>query len=138
LSLEVVAGAPTIYATLVDGERLPLPNVSGGINRLASILLSIASRPKSIVLLDEAENGLYYKHHTTVWTWLLTFARVDESQLFLSTHSEEWLEALFAATNDTNDIALWRVERSKVGPAIIRQFSGKTFMAGIETGGEVR
>jgi energy-coupling factor transporter ATP-binding protein EcfA2 len=137
LSLEVIAGTPMIYATLVSGERLPLPNVSAGINRLVSIMLSIASRQRSILLVDEAENGIYYKHYRASWAGLLSFARQYESQLFLSTHSEEWLEALVDVADDMSDVALWRIERTDAG-AVIRQFSGKTFKAGIETGGEVR
>jgi energy-coupling factor transporter ATP-binding protein EcfA2 len=137
LSLEVVAGAPMIYATVAAGERLPLPNVSAGINRLVSIMLSIASRARSIVLVDEAENGIYYRHHRASWAALLSFARQYDSQLFLSTHSEEWLEALVDVADDMSDVALWRIERTDAG-TVIRQFSGETFRAGIETGGEVR
>jgi hypothetical protein len=138
LAIEVLAGAPAIYATMRHThEKLPLPNVSGGINRIISILLTVASRDRSVVLVDELENGLYHKHHVAMWRALLLLCRHYESQLFATTHNEEWLGALFeAASGDVEDIALWRIERANKGP-ILRQFSGRQTSAAIKKG-EVR
>lgn len=134
-----MGGTPVIYATVKNiPEKVPLNEMSGAINRMVGVLLAIASYPRSVVLVDEAENGVYYKHHEAYWRNLLSFARTHDSQLFISTHSEEFLEALVnAAGNDNSDIALWRIEHSEQAP-IVRQFSGETLKAGIEEGGEVR
>src|SRR5262249_530418 len=122
-----------------DHDKLPLPNVSNGINRIVGILLGIASRSKSVVLVDEMENGVYYKHHATLWQALLHFTRSYETQLFLSTHSHEWVEALVdAAGNDVDDIVLWRIERSESVQREVLRFSGEDLKAGIEYGTEVR
>jgi energy-coupling factor transporter ATP-binding protein EcfA2 len=44
LSIEVLVGAPVIYATLKGAkEKIPLPLVSGGINRFIGVMLAIAS-----------------------------------------------------------------------------------------------
>jgi ABC-type Mn2+/Zn2+ transport system ATPase subunit len=139
INVEVVAGSPALYATLLNvRHKLPLANVSGGINRIVGIMLAIASRPRSVVLVDEIENGIYYQHQAHIWRGLLSFMRNYDSQLFVTTHSEEWLEALLeAADGNVDDIALWRLERGPNGP-ILRQFGGSTFKAGIESGGEVR
>lgn len=139
LSIEVVAGSPLIFATVKgQKEKRPLADVSGGINRIVAIMLGIASRPTSVVLVDEIENGLYFKHQSALWRGLLTLARNYDSQLFLTTHSEEWIKALAkAAKNDFEDIALWNIKSSKKG-IVVRQFSGETFKAGIEYGQEVR
>lgn len=139
LSIEAVGGTPVIHATVKNiPEKIPLNLISGAINRMVGILLAIASHPKSVVLVDEAENGVYYKHHAAYWRNLLSFARTYDTQLFISTHSEEFLEALVsAAGNDISDVALWRMEYSGQTP-IVRQFSGETLKAGIEEGGEVR
>lgn len=59
-------------------------------------------------------------------------------QLFLSSHSQEWLRAFAeAAGDDVADVALWRIERTGKGPAVTL-FGGSTFKAGIEHGAEVR
>ena len=140
LAIEVIAGAPVVYATLKDGNiKIPLPNISGGINRVIGVLLGIASQPKSIVLVDEMENGVYYKHHDALWRSLLMFTRSYKSQLFVTTHSEEWLRALInAAGNDIDDIVLWRIERADKGQPEVLYFDGDTLKSGIEYGAEVR
>jgi AAA15 family ATPase/GTPase len=138
LSIEVVAGSPTIYGTLRNGnDRFPLAMVSGGINRILSITLALASHPKSVILVDEIENGIYFKHHQAVWRGLSSLARRSESQLFVTTHNEEWLEAIFDEAVNVGDVALWRLEITDDGPAL-RQFTGKQIAIAVQTSGEVR
>jgi predicted ATPase len=140
LKIEAPAGAPIIYATIKGRkDQIPLPNVSSGINRVVGVLVSIASQTKSVVLVDELEDGIYYKHHEELWRTLLHFSRTYETQLFITTHSAEWLKALVIATgNDINDIALWRIERGENGRPELFQFEGIDLKAGIEYGAEVR
>lgn len=138
LNIEVVAGAPVIHATLRDtSEKVPVNNISGAINRVLAIMLCLAVRPRTVVLVDEMENGLYHKHHAAIWRSVLGFAREYDGQLFTTTHSEEWLGTLVdAAGDDLDDIALWRMERTKEGP-LLRQFTGRQAAAAIKVG-EVR
>jgi AAA domain, putative AbiEii toxin, Type IV TA system len=141
LSIEVVAGQPVIHATLKDlQEKVPLNSISSGINRILSILLVLASHPRSVVLVDEIENGLYYKHHGSFWRWLLSFSQTSESQLFLSTHSEEWLGALVSEVDPEamKSVSFWRLERSEKGKPELFEFDGAALKSGIEFGVEVR
>lgn len=140
IGIEVIATAPALYASLAGlTDKLALPYVSGGINRFATILVAMASRPRSVVLVDEIENGLYYKHHQNYWRAILSNCREYECQLLLTTHSSEWLDALASAAGDkVNDIALWRTERGDDGQPEIFQFGGQTLKDGIQRGVEVR
>jgi hypothetical protein len=140
LAIDVVAGAPAIHASVKGKEStLAISNISGGINKVMSILLSIASRQRSVVLVDEIENGLYYTHHKKYWEILLAFARNYEGQIFLTTHSREWLAALIEAAGDNvDDIALWRLEREENGGRELFQFEGRDLKAAMEFGGEPR
>jgi putative AbiEii toxin of type IV toxin-antitoxin system len=137
--VDSTAGSPVLSA--VDRETgtvLPLTAVSGGVNRMASVLLAIAYRPKGIVLVDEIENGIFYTRHLSFCQAILRFAREYECQLFLTSHSQEWLGALIeAAGKEVEDISLWRVERTSVGP-VVHKFPGRTFKAGIEYGTDIR
>ena len=141
LSIEVLVGAPVIYASLKgSAEKIPLPLVSGGINRIVSVMLAIAARSEAVVLVDEMEDGLHYLHHEGLWRAILAMARNYNTQLFITSHSEEWIHALArAAGNDTSDISLWRVERTtgSYQPEVF-QFNGETLRQGIEQGAEVR
>jgi AAA15 family ATPase/GTPase len=117
---------------------LPLNLISAAVNKSVAILATMASRPRSVVLVDEIENGIYYRHQAALWRSVLLFAREYESQLILTTHSEEWLEARVEAAGDAaEDIALWRMERAD-GVPVLEQLTGRAFKAGMETGGEIR
>jgi predicted ATPase len=137
--VDSAAGGPMLSATdKVQKVPLPLTAVSGGVNRMAAILLAAALQPKGILLVDEIENGIFYSKHISFCRALLRFAREYECQLFLSSHSDEWLKAFAAATDGVvDDIALWRLSRGNKGPEI-QKFSGRTFKLGIEQGAEVR
>ena len=138
LSVEVIVGSPALFATVRgQTEKRPLADISGGINRMVAIMLAIASRQQAVVLVDEIENGLYFKHQAALWRGLLALSRNFDTQLIVTTHSEEWLEALVdAASGEVDDLSLWRTERSENGP-VVHQFTGKQVSAGIKAG-EVR
>ena len=105
---------------------------------LVAILLAIASNPGGLILVDEMENGVYYKHFRAMWKTIINFAHIYDCQIFSTTHNEEWLEALAeTAEEHIESVAFWRIERAERQP-VVRQFSGKVFKAGIETGGELR
>jgi AAA15 family ATPase/GTPase len=125
-----------IYASLDTGEQFPLANISGGINKVVSIMLALTARRNSVLCIDEIEDGIYFKHQPHVWNGLASIARRQEAQLFLTTHNEEWLEAVFDS-QDVSDIALWRLERTKGGP-VLRQFGGKQASIAVRGSGEVR
>ena len=88
ISIEISGGAPVLHAS-VPGvrEKLPVPAVSGAINRLLSILLSMAARPGGAILVDEMDNGVYYSHQKEVWSAVLSFAKEYDFQAFTTTHS---------------------------------------------------
>ncbi|MEO1079542.1 MAG: AAA family ATPase [Pseudomonadota bacterium] len=139
LSIEVDAGNPLLYASVKgQKDKVALPNISAGLNRMIGVMLSIASRQNSVVLVDEIENGLYYSHQSEIWRGLLSLVSDHNGQIFLTTHSEEWLNALVdAAGEHYEDIALWRVERDRNNFPVVRQFIGDQVILGIKAG-EVR
>lgn len=139
LSIEVLGGAAVIHAT-VKGieEKIPVTSISGAISRFMAILLTIASRPKGVVLVDEAEDGIYHTHHEGYWRALLSFCREFDCQMFLTTHNEEWLNALVAAAERRfEDIALWQMVRGTEGPEMF-QFTGTKLKAAAEYGADLR
>ncbi|MCV3209268.1 AAA family ATPase [Mesorhizobium sp. YC-39] len=139
LSIEVIGGLPVVHGTIANTrKKRPINAISGGINRTLAIMLTMATEKRSVVLVDEIENGIYYKHKVPIWSSILDLARRNDSQMFLSTHDEEWLEALVVADQDRlNDVAIWRLE-NEAGRRIIRQFNGDELKASIEYGTEIR
>jgi hypothetical protein len=136
-SIEVSAGAPVLHVAVRDvPHKLPINSISGGINRIIAIMLTLAIRPGTVVIVDEMENGIFYKHKSALWRSLIHLCRKNNSQMFLTTHDEEWLAALVDVGGDLDDIVLWRLVRTKRG-RVLRQIPGRALKAGL-VAGEVR
>lgn len=139
LSLETTAGSATIFAA-VEGlpRKIPLSLASGGMSKLVAILLGITDQSGGIVLIDELENGFYFRHLAKVWSALLDFARRYDCQLFVSTHSAECLDAAAAlAKENPGDFCMLRVVNSGDGSGV-RRFDGKRFADAVMGDVEVR
>jgi AAA15 family ATPase/GTPase len=91
-----------------------------------------------VVLVDEIENGLYYKTMTKVWNTLFNFAEVNNTQLFASTHSLESLKALLPVLKGNEDKFSLIRTRYEDGVTTAKQIEGKYFESALEEGLEVR
>ena len=139
LSIEVGAGAAMVYAKVASmPEKVPLSLLSGGMSKLASILFAIPSQKNGVVLIDEIENGLYYKRLPVVWKSLHAFCKKYDTQVFASTHSAECLHAAAElATKFPDDFSVAYVG-SKDGASTLRQFGGDKFVDAINDEIEIR
>lgn len=77
--------------------RYPLSAMGDGINRLLSLVLSIVNSEGGICLIDEIENGIYYKKQPVMWQMITHLATKLNVQIFAITHSRDCIEA-FAST----------------------------------------
>lgn len=132
-------GFGTVYADVPTLPRkLPLSAVSGGISRIFTLMLAVATFKEGVVLIDEVENGIFHDQYELVWKSLVDLARHHDTQLFISTHSKECLQAALPTIKENEkDFTLLRAEREN-GVSGIAQFDGKEFEAALAKGGEVR
>jgi len=140
LSTETNAGVVMLYAKIYGlSPKIPLAVVSQGVNKLVQLLLGIEVARKGAVLVDELEDGIYFKHLPKVWACLLESARRADAQLFISTHSGECLAALRdVIRGKENDFALIRTERLADGGSALKQFSGVQLEAALNQEIEIR
>jgi len=139
ISIEVSRGAYMLHCEVPwIPEKVPLALISTGIQKLIAILLGISSQPKGVVLVDELENGFYYKILPDVWRSLLRFCEIFGVQVFASTHSRECLRAALPtiAANE-GKFRLIRMEREK-NECIPRIFDGHEFAMAIQQEVEFR
>lgn len=139
LSVEVATGAPMLFAKVIElPEKIPLSLASGGMNKLAAILLSMPYQSGGIILVDEIENGFYYKRLPLVWKALLEFAREYDCQIFASSHSRECLDAAATLAKASPDEFCVIRTVQKDGEAKIRQFGGDKFIDAMDEDIEIR
>jgi hypothetical protein len=139
LSLELDAGNPSVFASIEGSKRkLPAALVSDGFNKLLGILLSIASASKGTLLIDQIEDGFYFKKLPSIWKTIHKFAKANGTQIFATTHSQECLDALLPTLEaNEDDFALIRASRSE-DSIVFRVANGRQFGSVLSQGFEVR
>lgn len=84
-----------IYFDMKNISELVPSNVMGdGVRRFLNITTAVAERQDSVVCIDEIENGLHYSGYKLLWESLISFSKLYNVQLFISTHNIETLTCL--------------------------------------------
>ena len=139
LSVEYHDGTAMVHAKLRSvHEKVPLPLVSDGINKMLSILLAVHHFARGVVLIDEMENGLYFDLMGPASAAVLDAAQESDTQLFVTTHSLEYLRALLPVVREhPDDFRLLRTTKDN-GASAVDCFDGRHFAAALEEGLEIR
>ena len=140
VSVENNAGVWMVYVstTQITSQMIPMALHSAGMNRFVAILLGIASVPRGVVLIDELENGLYYKTLPNVWRAIHTFAQQYKTQVFATTHSMECLSAVRDVVHTAHDDFSLIRATSENGERWLDLFSGDKLDGALESGFELR
>ena len=81
-------------------QRLPINMTGDGLRKLLMIIISIFRCRNGILLIDEIDNGLHYSAMKVMWKAILTAAKVNNVQLFASTHNIDSLKGLGQILDD--------------------------------------
>jgi len=139
LTLASYGGSPLIYAEMIGlKEKIPIGVVSNGIERFLHVLLGIAASPNGIVLVDELESCVHFTKIPGVWEALRDFSKVYSAQLFVSTHSSEWLTALLPVIKGhEKEFSLLRTDAIE-GKRTVEHFNGTKLRQAIAQNAEIR
>jgi len=141
LSLVAFGGVSVIFAeTTMYKEKLPLGVVSNGIERLLNVLLGIAASTNGIVLVDELDSCVHHSKIGGVWEALRDFSKTYSTQLFVSTHSAEWLTALLPVIKGhEQDFSLLRTDVIEGDVQhTVEHFTGSKLRTAIAQNAEIR
>ncbi len=138
LSLELSLGKLALHAQ-VEGmpRRVPINFVSFGLTKIVALLLAILARENRVVLIDEIENGLYFETYPEAAQLIYEAVRLAGCQLFVTTHSAEFLQAVAALPLDQTSLRFFQTFRHDDGCSL-RSTDAKTFSAAIRQGFELR
>jgi hypothetical protein len=141
ISLEsVAAGESVLYVSAGLPQKLPLGDLSGGITKFLSIALGILANPGGLVLVDEIEDGFYYKNLPDIWTALVKLCEKKKVQLIATTHSKEFLKAVVPSLESAaiaHQFQLMRLEKTEGQPEI-KRFQGPLYRDALASDFEVR
>ncbi len=91
LQLITRANLPILAAELTHGVY-PLSLLGSGVYKLTEILLAASDSNHGALLIDEAESGFHYSLYKNFWKTLLSFSNEYSCQLFISSHSWEFIK----------------------------------------------
>jgi AAA15 family ATPase/GTPase len=139
LSLEIIGGETLISAQISGSpEKFPINDLSGGLNKLISIALAIASNPYGVILVDELENGFYYKNYPNIMRSLVALCDEFSVQMFASTHSAEFLTAAAEILeNRAKDTLVLRTTYES-NKCVVKKIEGRWSLSAIEQNAELR
>ena len=81
---------------------------------ISNLLVTSENDREVIILIDEVENGLYRTALKKLVRTILKLIRKYNIQLFMTTHSEEFLKEFYKLDLD-NTASLYRMENEKSG-----------------------
>ncbi len=73
---------------------IPINELGDGFCRVVEILMNLYISEKNIVFVDEIENGIHYSKIKTIWKDIITTCMHNDIQLFVTTHSKEFIDVL--------------------------------------------
>jgi predicted ATPase len=139
MSVENSDGSWEVFVKVADlEERIPMALYSSGASRLVAIVLAITASKRGVVLIDELENGFYYKTLPEIWRVIQSIAASYNAQVFVSTHSNECLNAIGPLAHEhAGDFCLMNIEAAEDGSRVTLS-TGDVMAAAIQSGFEVR
>lgn len=143
ISLEMVAGEPVLHVDVTGmNELLPIGDLSGGIEKFISIIVSIVMNRGGAILIDEIESGFYYKNTPQLLNSIVSLCDKYDVQLFASTHSYEFLQILStsmaSAKRGEKDFCLIRLEKQKGHQPTVTLIPGDSYTAAMQENFEIR
>lgn len=113
LSVLYLSGVPMVYGDIGLGQLVPLPQMGEGLTRILALALEIGRGRDGVILVDEIEHGLHHSVMTKVWQVIIQAARLNNTQVFATTHSWECIQAAYEAFSvaGPEDFRLHRLER---------------------------
>jgi predicted ATPase len=143
IAIEMLATEPVMYVD-VDGmnELIPIGDLSGGIEKFLSIVVTIVMNKGGVILVDEIESGFYYKNMPKLLQSIVSLCDKYDVQLFATTHSYEFLQTLAsgipAASRGAQDFCLIRLEKERGHQPTVTLIPGESYAAAMQENFEVR
>ena len=84
---------PLVYADIGLGSLIPTSQMGHAFGRMLTLYMEMLVTKAEILLIDEIENGLHYSVYEDVWKGIAALAWSESIQMFVTTHSEECVNA---------------------------------------------
>ena len=119
---------------------MPIHTMGDGIRKLLHIALIMLTKPGSIILLDDVENGLHYSLHDKFWEMISSLAIKENCQIVATTHSYECISGALEGIKKANledKFAYLRLDKTD-GTVIPKTYTSDMLERALDKDWEVR
>lgn len=116
--------------------RFPLNVMGDGMNRILSLVLGMVNSANGVCLIDEIENGVYYRRQPELWKMIGMLAEQLNVQVFATTHGLDCIRS-FADVLGKQDAQLIRLEKRAKGLTAVC-YSGEELRVAMDNDMELR
>lgn len=134
-------GQTNIYVDVGEANLLPLSLMGAGFFNILNLATAVSSIDNGVLLIDEIEDGIHYLMFPELARSILALASTKPLQLFITTHSDEIINAFSEAAFEAQfkDIAALRFLRNrKNGEVSVTSFGFEDLMSAKDVDIELR
>lgn len=91
---DIAVVGDTVKVDVQLQKLIPINLMGDGTRKLFTVATAMHNARNGILLIDEVDNGLYYKSMKSLWKMIVITAAKLDVQVFVSTHSVDSLHAL--------------------------------------------
>jgi energy-coupling factor transporter ATP-binding protein EcfA2 len=115
-----ILSMPTGGATLYINHKVlgiaPLYTFGDGLKKTLIIALTLLTIKNGVLLIDEIETSIHVSALTKIFSWLVETCRQQHTQLFVTTHSLEAIDAMLQTELATDDLVAFRLNSRNQPP----------------------
>jgi AAA domain, putative AbiEii toxin, Type IV TA system len=125
LDIHVLATASNRSSLYIEHQKLgfaPFYTFGDGLKKTLLIALALPLAKNGILLIDEIETSIHCSALNKVFSWLVKACKLTQTQLFVTTHSLEAVDAMLDAESEKDEVVAFRLNSDNKPP---QRFGGE-------------
>lgn len=125
LDIQILATSSNRSSLYIQHQKLgfaPFYTFGDGLKKTLLIALALPFAKNGILLIDEIETSIHCSALNKVLSWLIKACKLNQTQLFITTHSLEAVDAMLDAESEKNEIVAFRLNSENNQP---QRFGGE-------------
>lgn len=111
---DIISDGFTIQLSKNNVEKmLSLSSFGNGLSSIITTISNLVNNETKILFIDEIEDGIHYLNYSNFSKNLIKIAEILDIQLFITTHSKEFLEFFYENLKDDDEVTLYRFQKFK-------------------------
>lgn len=119
-------------------EMSELSSMGEGISRTIDFFSSALMAKNNIILIDEIENGIHYSAIKGIIESLITTSKINNNQIFATTHSSDVIRAIYELSEFRDDISYVRLDKKENNNIYPTEYDREDIIYSVESDWEVR